>query len=85
MAVIVFVVWERFRPTKESEFYTDYIHGTLILRIFKPEFEYQAIGNVDLRTILDRGVLSQNYFWVLIEKPKPTRKHDKQRKGTRLR
>lgn len=53
---------------KENEYYTDYVHNHLILRIYKPEFEYQAIGKVPIEKILDRGTLSQFYLWALIEK-----------------
>lgn len=52
---------------KDSEYYTDYRHGKLVLRIFKPEFEYQAIGNLNKYSILDRGVFSQYYLWALID------------------
>lgn len=57
----------RLEKEKESEFYTDYRHGNLIMRIYKPEFEYQAIGNVPRHKILDRGTLSQFYIWALLE------------------
>lgn len=52
---------------KENEYYTDYRHNNLILRIYKPEFEYQAIGKVPIEKILDRGTFSQFYLWALIE------------------
>lgn len=58
----------RLRKQKENEYYTDYVHNNLILRIYKPEFEYQAIGNVPLGKLLDRGNFSQFYVWALIEK-----------------
>ena len=53
---------------KENEYYTDYLHNNLILRIFKTEFEYQAIGNVSREKLLDSGNFSQYYRWALIEK-----------------
>ena len=53
---------------RESEFYTDYHRGVHTLRVFKPEFEFQAIGNVTGGKILERGNLSQFYMWALIEK-----------------
>lgn len=53
---------------KDNEYYTDYIHKGHILRVFKPEFEYEAVGNVPIGKILDRGALSQYYLWALIEK-----------------
>lgn len=52
---------------KENEYYTDYRHNNLVLRIYKPEFEYQAIGKVPIDKILDRGTFSQFYLWALIE------------------
>lgn len=55
------------KNTKESEFYTDYTHGNLTLRIFKPEFEYQAVGDINPYSILDRGNFSQFYLWALID------------------
>lgn len=52
----------------ESEFFSDYIKGDLILRVFKPEYEYQAIGDIDRKKfeVLERGNLSQFYMWALI-------------------
>ena len=56
------------RKQKDSEYYTDYVHNNLILRIFKPEFEWKAIEKVPREKLLDRGTFSQFYNWVLIEK-----------------
>ena len=56
------------RNKKENEYYTDYVHNGLILRVYKPEFEYEAIGKVPMEKMLDRGTLSQFYNWALIEK-----------------
>lgn len=56
------------RDKKENEYYTDYVHNGLILRVYKPEFEYEAIGKVPMEKMLDRGTLSQFYNWALIEK-----------------
>ena len=56
------------RDKKENEYYTDYVHNGLILRVYKPEFEYEAIGKVPKEKMLDRGTLSQFYNWALIEK-----------------
>ena len=53
---------------KDSKCYTDYRHKNLVLRVFKPEFEFEAIGNVPINKILDRGTLSKFYNWCLIEK-----------------
>lgn len=56
------------RDKKENEYYTDYVHNGLILRVYKPEFEYEAIGKVPMEKMLDRGTLSQFYNWALIER-----------------
>lgn len=58
----------KLKGQKENEYYTDYIHNNLILRIYKPEFEYEAIGKVPLEKILDRGTFSKFYDWCLMEK-----------------
>lgn len=58
----------RLRKVRENEHYTDYTRGNLVLRIYKPEFEYQAIGEVPRGKLLDQGVFSQYYMWALIEK-----------------
>lgn len=60
--------YDRLKRQKANEYYTDYIHNNLILRIYKPEFEYQAMGKIPIQKILDRGTFSQFYNWVLIEK-----------------
>lgn len=72
------------RRVAENEFYTDYVHGNMTLRIFKPEFEYQAIGDLNPYSILDRGNFSQYYLWALIdarhEKQFKTKKNGKESK-----
>lgn len=69
-AAVLILCWKyvRLKSQKENEYYTDYRHNNLVLRVYKPEFEYQAIGKVPIEKILDRGTLSQFYNWVLIEK-----------------
>ena len=57
----------RLKTQKENEYYTDYVHNRLILRIYKIEFEYEAIGKVPIEKILDRGTFSKFYDWCLIE------------------
>lgn len=57
----------RLRNQKENECYTDYRHNNLILRVYKPEFEYEAIGKIPVEKLLDGGTLSQFYKWALIE------------------
>lgn len=67
--IVLILCWRyvKLKSQKENEYYTDYVHNRLILRIYKPEFEYQAIGEVPIEKILDRGTFSQFYLWVLIE------------------
>ena len=66
--IVLAVKYIRLKNQKENEYYTDYFHGNLILRIYKPEFEYQAVGNVPREKLLDRGNFSQFYIWTLIQK-----------------
>lgn len=66
--ICVFYLHRALKFKKENEYYTDYVHNNLILRIFKPEFEWQAIGNIPRDKLLDRGNFSQFYVWALIEK-----------------
>ena len=66
--IVLAVKYIRLRKQKENEYYTDYFHGNLILRIYKPEFEYQAVGNVPREKLLDRGNFSQFYVWTLMQK-----------------
>lgn len=75
MAFLLIVILQGFtlfvcayeRRQKESEYYTDYVHKRLTLRVYKPEFEYQAIGKIPIEKILDQGTLSPFYKWALIE------------------
>lgn len=66
--IVLAVKYIRLKKQKENEYYTDYFHGNLILRIYKPEFEYQAVGNVPREKLLDRGNFSQFYIWTLIQR-----------------
>lgn len=68
MIVYFIYLFNHVSKSKENEYYTDYIHKNLVLRIFKPEFEYKAIEGVPKTKILEMGVLSQFYSWILIEK-----------------
>ena len=69
VAVILLAVkYIRLREQKENEYYTDYAHNNLVLRVYKPEYEYQAAGNLSTKYLLDRGRLSPQYDWVLIDK-----------------
>ena len=65
----IFILWVIFQKKKqrENEYYTDYAHNKLILRIYKPEFEYQAIGNISRDKLLDGGTFSLYYKWALIQ------------------
>ena len=56
------------KKQRETEYYTDYVHKKIILRVYKPEFEYQAIGKIPREKILDGGNLTMTYKWALIEK-----------------
>lgn len=64
---ILFVIL-RVKKQKENEYYTDYVHNKLILRVYKPEFEYQALGKTPREKILDGGNLTMTYKWALLEK-----------------
>lgn len=65
----ILILWVIFKKKKqrENEYYTDYVNNKLILRIYKPEFEYQAIGNISRDKLLDGGTLSLYYKWALIQ------------------
>lgn len=72
LATEVVVVWlnrrySKLRKTKDSEYFTDYTHGKLTMRVFKNEFEFQAKKNIPSGKIVDGGVLSAFYMWVLFE------------------
>lgn len=67
MFIILYYKYIRLKTQKENEYYTDYVHNGLILRIYKIEFEYEAIGKVPIEKILDRGTFSKFYDWCLIE------------------
>ena len=69
LIVQIIILWVIFykKKQKENEYYTDYIHNSLILRIYKPEFEYQAIGNISRDKLLDGGNFSLYYKWALIQ------------------
>lgn len=64
--IILWVIFYK-KNQKENEYYTDYTHNSLILRIYKPEFEYQAIGNISRDKLLDGGNFSMYYKWALIQ------------------
>lgn len=64
--LILWVIFQK-KKQRENEYYTDYVHNKLILRIYKPEFEYQAIGNISRDKLLDSGTFSLYYKWALIQ------------------
>ncbi len=66
--ILLAVKYVQLRNQKENEYYTDYVHNNLVLRVYKPEYEYQAAGNIKQEYLLDRGTLSPLYDWVLIDK-----------------
>ena len=63
----ILIAFSYVRKQKENEYYTDYRHNNLILRVYKPEFEYQAIGKISREKLLDGGNLTITYKWALIE------------------
>ena len=65
--ILLLTLCRRRINAKDNEYFTDYQHKNMVLRVFKPEFEFQAIGNIQQGKLLDRGVLSKFYFWALIE------------------
>lgn len=65
--ILIFWVIFQKKKQRENEYYTDYVHNKLILRIYKPEFEYQAIGNISRDKLLDGGTFSLYYKWALIQ------------------
>ena len=68
--LILCVKYIRLKEHRDNEYYTDYEHGAkVILRVFKTEFEYQAVGNLPKGwVILDAGQLSAYHRWALIQK-----------------
>ena len=66
VVILIVCLWKK--RQKENEYYTDYQHNNLILRVYKPEFEYQAIGKIPREKLLDGGNLTMTYKWALIEK-----------------
>lgn len=62
--------FKKFHKEKENAVYTDYRYKNRVLRVYKNEFEYQAIGEVLPTRILETGTLSQFYRWALIEDKK---------------
>ena len=70
LAAVILLAYKyvQLRNQKENEYYTDYVHNNLVLRVYKPEYEYQAVGNISTEYLLDRGSLSPLYDWVLIDK-----------------
>lgn len=64
---IVVLLLFRTKKAKENEFYSDYVKGTLTLRVFKHEYEFQAFQYVERNQILESGNLSANYQWLLFD------------------
>ena len=69
-AILILTTYQRKKKVVESEYYTDYSKGTLVMRVFKYEFEYQAIGDIDRGKLMDTGNLTINYRWALIDTSK---------------
>jgi hypothetical protein len=68
MMVIGYWRYLREKTTPKNEFYTDYVRGSLILRVYRYEFEFQAIGDVKSYEILDGGNMSALYKWALLKR-----------------
>lgn len=51
----------------QNSYYTDYRNGKFVLRVFKPEHEFQALTNIRIPQILNRGRLNEFFDWVIIE------------------
>lgn len=69
LLIIIFLCkYVKLKNQKENEYYTDYLHNNLVLRVFKAEFEFQAVSSLRVTKILDRGNLNMYYLWVLFEK-----------------
>lgn len=65
--ILVWLLY-RVRRSKESDYYTDYVRGKLILRVYKPEFESMALQDVERGKLLDQGLLNPLYCWALLER-----------------
>ena len=55
-----FIFFKLFRRNERT-------HGKLTMRVFKNEFEFQAKKDIPSGKIVDGGVLSAFYMWVLFE------------------
>lgn len=66
LQIAIFVLHRRTKYRVENECYTDYRHNNVVLRVYKAEFEYQAVGNLRSK-ILDQGNLNAYYRWTLME------------------
>lgn len=68
LIVIFLCKYVKLKKQKENEYYTDYLHNNLVLRVFKTEFEFQAVSPLRVTKILDRGNLNMYYLWILFER-----------------
>lgn len=67
-SLIFYILYVKLKERRDSDYYTDYLNGKLLMRVYKPEFEFQAIGNLGKDEILDGGNLTAYYKWALIKK-----------------
>lgn len=77
-AVFISFCYIKVKSIRESEYWTDYQHNDTIFRIYKWEFETQALDGMKRWQVLDRGDLTPNYRWILF-----TKSNDKRNRKTR--
>ena len=65
LIVIFLCKYVKLKKQKENEYY---LHNNLVLRVFKAEFEFQAVSPLRVTKILDRGNLNMYYLWILFER-----------------
>ena len=62
--------WQYIKLAKrvESDYFIDYVNKDFIFRVFKTEWETQAMEGLGRHQVLDGGRLNESYRWILIEK-----------------
>lgn len=76
MAFAIFISFHyiKLKQMRETEYWTDYEHNDTVMRVYKWEFETQALEGMKRWQVLDRGDLTPYYRWILFTKK---RKHDR--------